>query len=132
MSHNTQKGYIVQYIDFGNCAIVNPRNIYPVEKKFMQLPRLAAQCSLRDIVSVNNSDWSNVDNNALDNCFNADKYECIFHNLNDDQYTISLFHNGQDVGEMLVQRSLAAFATKTSTKMANGENCFFLQIVHIT
>ncbi|XP_014478410.1 PREDICTED: maternal protein tudor-like isoform X3 [Dinoponera quadriceps] len=124
-NNNTHKGYIVQYIDFGNCATVNQNNIYPVEKKFMQLPRLAAQCTLKDIVpSSKNLNWSEVDNDALDNCFNGDKYECTFHNLNGDQYTISLRHNGRDVGDILVQKNLAAFTeklqpTKTSAKVTS-------------
>ncbi|XP_072754733.1 protein tudor isoform X2 [Anoplolepis gracilipes] len=108
--------YIVQYIDFGNCAIVDLRNIYPVEKKFLQLPKLAVQCSLKNIISNNNSDWSKTDNNALDNCFNADKYECILHEFNNNQYMTSLIYNGQDVGDMLVQKNIAAFATKTSVE----------------
>ncbi|KAL6267474.1 hypothetical protein P5V15_000550 [Pogonomyrmex californicus] len=114
VSNYAKDAYVVQYIDFGNCAIVYRDNIYPVEKKFMQLPKLAVQCSLKDIVPNNNNlSWSEVDNNALDNCFNADKYECIFHSLNDNQYIISLNYNGQDVNNMLIERNLATIATKT-------------------
>lgn len=119
--------YIVQYIDFGNCALVNLHNIYPVEKKFMQLPKLAIQCSLRNIVPNNNSDWSKTDNNALDNCFNAEKYKCILHDFSNNQYTISLIHNGQDVGDMLVQKNLAAFATKTSVETC-GKDYFKIHL----
>ncbi|XP_050460512.1 maternal protein tudor-like isoform X2 [Cataglyphis hispanica] len=114
--------YIIQYIDFGNCAIVKLCNIYPVEKRFMQLPKLAIQCSLKDIVPNNNLDWSKTNNNALDNCFNADKYKCILHDINNNQYTISLIHNGQDVSDMLVQKNLASFATKTSVETICGES----------
>jgi hypothetical protein len=124
VSKSTQKdAYIVHYIDFGNCATVNRRNIYAVEKKFMQLPRLAAQCSLRDIVPIDNdSGWSKVDTNAFDSCFNADKYECVFHSFNDNRYTVSLIHNGQDVGKMLVERNLAAFATRAPIETAGGKD----------
>lgn len=129
VSNDAHKGYIVRYVDFGNCAAVNQRSIYPVEKKFMQLPRLATQCTLRNIVPNKNSSWSDVNNDALDNCFNGDKYECTFHDFNGDKYIISLSHSGQDVGDMLVKRNLAAFADKpqptetiTSTEAAIGEN----------
>lgn len=91
----------------------------------MQLPKLAVQCSLRDIVPNNDkSNWSEVDNDALDNYFNADKYECTFHSFNDDQYIISLNRDGQDVSNTLVQQNLAAFDTKTSIETINGENYF--------
>ncbi|XP_011690886.1 PREDICTED: maternal protein tudor isoform X2 [Wasmannia auropunctata] len=122
ISIDTRKdAYRIQYIDFGNCATVHRHNIYPVEKKFMQLPKLAVQCSLKDI---SNSNWLKVDNNALDSYFNADKYECIFHSFKDDQYIISLNNNGQDVGDMLVQQNLAittAVETTGATETSNVE-----------
>ncbi|XP_012223207.2 maternal protein tudor isoform X2 [Linepithema humile] len=110
--------YVVQYIDFGNCAILSQRSIYSVEKKFMQLPKLAVQCSLKDIVPNNNLSWSEMDTDALDNCFNADKYECIFYDFSNNNYTVSLTHDGQNVSDMLVQKNLASFATKTFTETA--------------
>lgn len=129
VSNNAQKGYIVQYIDFGNCATVKQHSIYPVEKKFMQLPKLAAQCTLKNIVPNKNLSWSDVNNDALDKCFDGDKYECIFHSLNGDQYTISLNYNGQDVGDTLVKKNLAAFAEElqpteviTSAEAASGKD----------
>jgi len=123
--------YVVQYIDFGNCAVVNQHGLYSVEKKFMKLPKLALQCSLKDIVPNNNSNWSKMDTAALDNCFNADKYECTFHSFSDNRYTISLTHNGQSVGDMLVQKNLATFATKTSTETACGKDYSNLLIFNI-
>lgn len=131
MSVDTRKSaYVVQYIDFGNCAVVDQHNIYPVEKKFMQLPKLAIQCSLRNIIPNNNKlNWFEVDNNALDNCFNSDKYECIFHSFNDDHYIISLNHGGQNVNDMLVQQNLAAYATETSIETINGKNYFKIHYI---
>lgn len=94
----------------------------------MQLPKLAVQCSLRDIVPNNNSTWSKSDNTAIDNCFNADKYKCIFHDFSDNQYTVSLIHNGQNVGNMLVHKNLAAFATKTSVETVCGKDYFKIHL----
>lgn len=122
--------YVVQYIDFGNCAILSQRSIYPVEKKFMKLPKLAVQCSLKDIVS--NSSLSKMDTDALDSCFNADKYECTFHGFNNNQYTVSLAHNGQNVSDVLVQKNLATFATKTSTETACGKDHSNLLLFNIS
>ncbi|XP_032689380.1 maternal protein tudor-like isoform X3 [Odontomachus brunneus] len=118
VSNSAQKGYIVQYIDFGNCATVKQHNIYPVEKRFMQLPMLAAQCTLKNIIPNKNLNWSDVNNDALDKCFDGDKYECTFHSLDDDQYTISLNYNGQDVGGTLVKKNLAVFAEELQSTEA--------------
>ncbi|CAL7945702.1 unnamed protein product [Xylocopa violacea] len=112
---NKLTGHLIQYVDFGNNALVDPRKIYPVEKKLMNLPKQAVQCSLLNIVPQNNLGWSKVNTQAIDNCFNADKYECIFHDLKDNKYSISLTNNGIDVAKTLVEKNLASFSSETTS-----------------
>ncbi|KOC69222.1 Maternal protein tudor [Habropoda laboriosa] len=112
---NELNGHLVQYIDFGNNAVVNPQKIYPVEKKLMHLAKQAVQCSLLNIIPQGELNWSNVNKEAIDNCFNADKYECIFHDVKDDKYLIELFNNGNDVANTLVERNLASFNSETKS-----------------
>ncbi|XP_047349819.1 maternal protein tudor-like isoform X3 [Vespa velutina] len=102
--------YIVQYIDFGNRALVNKSDIYQVERKLMQLPKQAYHCSLQNIKPFIGSKWSEVNTQAIDNCFNADKYGCLFHNIENDKYIVSLNNCGQDVANILVNKNLASYA----------------------
>ncbi|XP_043252575.1 tudor domain-containing 6-like isoform X3 [Colletes gigas] len=120
---NKLNGHLIHYIDFGNVAVVNSQNIYPVEKKLMHLPKQAVQCSLLNIIPQDGLDWSKVNTNAIDSCFNADKYECTFHDVIDTKHIISLNNNGNDVATQLVQENLASFAsTNKSDGDAKGSN----------
>ncbi|XP_076177543.1 protein tudor isoform X2 [Ptiloglossa arizonensis] len=110
---NKLNGHLIHYIDFGNSAIVDPQKIYSVEKKLMHLPKQAVQCSLLNILPQDGLTWSQVNTKAIDNCFNADKYECTFHDIIDNKYIISLNNNENDVATILVKESLASF-TSTS------------------
>lgn len=119
---NKLNGHLIQYIDFGNSAIVDPQNIYLVEKKFMHLPKQAYQCSLLNIAPLNGLDWSEVNTEAIDNFFNAENYECVFHNIKNNKYLISLITNGEDVANMLVEQNLALFNSKTQINADIEEN----------
>ncbi|XP_076298392.1 protein tudor-like isoform X2 [Lasioglossum baleicum] len=112
---NKCNGHLIHYVDFGNNAVVDFRNIYPVEKEFMHLPKQSFQCSLLNIIPKDGLSWSNVDTKAVDNCFNGDKYTCTFHGVEDNKYLVSLNNNGKDVADMLVEKNLAAFASKAKS-----------------
>ncbi|XP_078047780.1 protein tudor isoform X2 [Augochlora pura] len=118
---NKYNGHLIHYIDFGNNAVVDFQNIYPVEKEFMRLPKQAFQCSLLNIIPKDGFNWSNVDTKAIDNCFNGDKYTCTFHGIEENKYLISLNNNGNDVANMMVEKNLAAFASEAkSDNIADG------------
>ncbi|XP_043528680.1 tudor domain-containing 6-like isoform X6 [Frieseomelitta varia] len=119
---NKLNGHLIQYIDFGNSAIVDPQNIYAVERKLMHLPKQAFQCSLFNIAPLSGLDWSEVNTEAIDNCFNAENYECFFHNIKNNKYLISLISNGKDVANMLVEQNLASFNSKTQINADVEEN----------
>ncbi|XP_015178527.1 PREDICTED: maternal protein tudor isoform X2 [Polistes dominula] len=114
--------YIVQYIDFGNRSLVNKNNIYQVERKLMQLPRQAYYCSLQNIKPYVNSEWSEINPQAMDDCFNADKYGCLFHSIENDKYIVSLTdHEHEDVTRTLVNKNLASYVV-TDTTMSVEDN----------
>ncbi|XP_024937429.1 maternal protein tudor isoform X2 [Cephus cinctus] len=123
---NKLRGHIVRYVDFGNCAMVDPRKIYPVEKKFMQLPKQAMNCSLKNIIPSNGSNWSKANEHEIDKCFDADDYECTFHEVKNGKYIISLNNKGADVGGMMVERGLASYAM--TTPAAAEHACIELEI----
>ncbi|XP_076220717.1 protein tudor isoform X2 [Nomia melanderi] len=119
---NKLNGHLIHYIDFGNSAVVDFQNIYPVEKEFMYLPKQAFQCSLLNIIPKDGLNWSNIDTETIDNYFNDDKYTCTFHCMKDNKYFISLNNNGNDVGSMLVENNLASFSSETKSNDITDEN----------
>ena len=58
MELNKPAGHLVQYIDYGDQAVVHPRIIYSVEKKFMTLLRQEIFCSLKNIAPASGDTWS--------------------------------------------------------------------------
>ncbi|XP_014611434.1 PREDICTED: maternal protein tudor isoform X1 [Polistes canadensis] len=119
---NKNDEYIVQYIDFGNRSLVNKNNIYQVERKLMQLPKQAYYCSLENIKPFVNSEWSEVNTQAIDDCFNADKYGCLFHSIENDKYIVSLNDCEQDVTCTLVQKNLASYVVADTTMSAEDNS----------
>lgn len=105
---NKLRGHIVQYVDFGNCAMVDPCKIYPVEKRFALLPKQAMHCSLRNVSPAAGIDWSKANKHEIDKYFDADKYKCTFHGTKDGKYIISLCDNGKDIGDTMIAAGLAA------------------------
>lgn len=95
----------------------------------MYLPKQAVQCSLLNIVPLDGINWSKVNTKAIDNCFNADKYKCIFHDIKNNKYSISLINEETDVGNMLVEQNLASFNSKTKSDItAEGKIIFIIYI----
>ncbi|XP_033178847.1 maternal protein tudor isoform X2 [Bombus impatiens] len=113
---NKLNGHLIQYIDFGNSAIVDPQNIYPVEKELMRLPKQAVQCSLLNVAPLDGSNWSEANTKEIDNCFNVDNCTCVFHDKKDNKYLISLINNGDDVAKMLAKLNLASLSN-SDTKL---------------
>ncbi|XP_050584863.1 maternal protein tudor isoform X2 [Bombus affinis] len=117
---NKINGHLIQYIDFGNSAIVSPQNIYPVEKELTRLPKQAVQCSLLNVAPLNGFNWSEADTKAIDNCFNVDNCTCVFHEKKDNKYLISLINDGNDIAKMLAKLNLASLSNSdnnTSTSI---------------
>lgn len=128
---NKLNGHLIQYIDFGNSAIVDPQNIYPVEKELMCLPKQAVQCSLLNVAPLDGSNWSEANTKEIDNCFNVDNCTCVFHDKKDNKYLISLINNGNDVAKMLAKLNLASLSnsgTKSDVDV-KGKIIFYISFL---
>ncbi|XP_033209193.1 maternal protein tudor isoform X2 [Belonocnema kinseyi] len=101
------RNYIVQYVDFGNSASVDQRNVFPVEKKYMSLPKQAIRCSLKNVIPVSGGSWSSVNCKEIDRYFDDDNLECTYHEERSDKYLVSLSKNGKEIADTLVAKKLA-------------------------
>lgn len=122
-----KKGPVVQYVDYGDRAMVDLSKIYPVEKKFMVLPKQAVLCGLKNLAPISGSNWSNA--TEIGKVFAAEKYDCIFHELKNDKYLISMKANGVDVGNALVQKGLAVFSSVEKRETLKGNFVYILLIL---
>ncbi|XP_046743365.1 maternal protein tudor [Diprion similis] len=115
---NKLRGHIVQYIDFGNCAMVDPCKIYPVEQRFAKLPKQAMHCTLNNILPASGIDWSKANKHEIDKYFDADKFKCTFHGTKEGKYLISLNNRGRDLAESMITAGLAIDANRVTEKTA--------------
>jgi hypothetical protein len=108
--------------------MVDPCNIFAVEKKFMQLPKQAICCSLKNIAPTTGSNWPN--SAEFSQFFNVERFDCIFHELRNGKYLISLNNNGVDISCALVDKNLAIFSCD-SNNFLTGEYVSIFQMKFI-
>ncbi|XP_043481522.1 uncharacterized protein LOC122510734 isoform X2 [Leptopilina heterotoma] len=109
------RSYLVQYVDFGNKATVEQRQLYPVEKRFMIIPKQGIRCSLKDIFPVDGGSWTNRNSQGVEQyLYDEGEFECTYHEEKDNKYLISLSHNKIDVVKALVEKNHAMFSTPAS------------------
>ena len=95
--------------------------MYPVEKRFMKIPKQALRCSLKNVIPVKGGSWSNINIQEIDKYFDADDLECTFHEEKGDSYLVSLINNGVDIAATLVEKKLALFSVAASVHTPDGE-----------
>lgn len=67
--------YKIYYVDFGNVSTVS--KVWPIEKKFMNLPAQAIVCSLRDVAPPGEAGtWPDAE--AYSNYFDKESFVCKF------------------------------------------------------
>ncbi|XP_023246268.1 maternal protein tudor isoform X2 [Copidosoma floridanum] len=114
---NKPRGHVVQYIDYGDKGLVDPKKIYPVDQRFRTLPRQAIFCSLKNIAPPSGFEWT--DRAEIRQIFSSEKFECIFHELKNEKHFISLTANNVDVAGALVEKNLAKFSPTISNEIIN-------------
>lgn len=79
--------YKVYYIDFGNVSTIT--KIWPIDKKFMNLPAQAIVCSLRDVApSGEAGTWPDAD--SYSNYFDKESFLCRFIDEDENKYVFSI------------------------------------------
>ncbi|CAG4962766.1 unnamed protein product [Colias eurytheme] len=106
--------YIVRYVDFGNKQLVDAKDIWQLDSQLMELPIMAVHCSLVGVLPKDGEWKANTD---IDLCFNAPRYQCIFQEIAEDQYKVSLWNNGVSVADLLVEKQLALPAEHQSVTL---------------
>ncbi|XP_023023151.2 protein tudor isoform X2 [Leptinotarsa decemlineata] len=94
--------YKVYYVDFGNVSTVD--KIWPIDKKFMNLPAQAIVCSLNGIVPCSGS-WSDPD--TYSKYFEKESFTCEFINKDEEKTYVNIFYESQDIAQLLIKDGLA-------------------------
>ncbi|KAJ8954517.1 hypothetical protein NQ318_000749 [Aromia moschata] len=94
--------YKVYYVDFGNVSTIS--KVWPIEKKFMNLPAQAIICSLNAIAPPNGQ-WQDAD--CYSKYFNKDIFECRVVDNDEEKTYVNLIHGNDDIRQLLIQDELA-------------------------
>ncbi|XP_056634538.1 maternal protein tudor-like [Diorhabda sublineata] len=94
--------YKVQYVDYGNVSTIS--KVWPIDKKFMNLPAQAVTCCLNNIAPVGDQ-WDDPD--CYCSYFDKENFTCKFVNKDEEKTFVNLTHNSEDVAQLLVKDGLA-------------------------
>lgn len=119
--------YKIYYVDFGNVSTVT--KIWPIDKKFLNLPAQAIVCSLRDVAPPgDNGTWPEAD--CYSKYFEKDSFVCRFIDEDENKWVliissfkaviiiifrtyVNLLCNTEEISDILVRDGFAV-STKSS------------------
>lgn len=93
----------MQYVDFGNVAVVDGEKIWQIESRFMEMPVQSVRCGISNIKCVTD-DWKSEE---VDKIFNKESFVCVFDDFKDDKYNVQLWENDIDVKNQVIEAGLA-------------------------
>ncbi|CAH1130130.1 unnamed protein product [Ceutorhynchus assimilis] len=94
--------YKVCYVDFGNVS--NVTKVWPVDKKFMEMPAQAICCALSGICP-NGENWP--DAATFNQYFSSECYKTIFVEKYEERTYLQLWNNQDEISQLLLQANLA-------------------------
>lgn len=96
----------VQYIDYGNWDTVGNRDVFAVDKKFLELPKQSVRCKLS--VKPVEENWPSP-GSPLDQYFEYEEYTCNFVNYAEETnvYDVELKSGEKDISDEIIQAGFA-------------------------
>ncbi|KAM6432709.1 tudor domain-containing protein 15 [Rhynochetos jubatus] len=108
----------VQFIDYGNEAVVSPSKICRIQKKFLTLPRLSVHCFLSRVKSASDESWTSKSTNCFVTKINNKPVTCKFLEQHGEQWEIDVICDGESMSVDLQKKH----TRWQSTPMHNQEN----------
>ncbi|XP_062474882.1 tudor domain-containing protein 15 [Pezoporus occidentalis] len=98
----------IEFIDYGNAAIVSPSKICRIQRKFLTLPRLSVHCFLSRVKSVPSESWTNKTTSCLVSKTNNKPVICKFLQQHGEQWEIDVICDGKFVSNDLLRKKCRA------------------------
>lgn len=98
----------IEFIDYGNAAIVSPSKICRIQRKFLTLPRLSVHCFISRVKSVPTESWTNESTSCLVSKTNNKPVTCKFLHQHGEQWEIDVICDGKSVSNDLLQKKCRA------------------------
>ncbi|XP_053919388.1 tudor domain-containing protein 15 [Cuculus canorus] len=96
----------VEFIDYGDAAVVSSSKIYQIQKKFLTLPRLSVHCFLSRGKSVPDENWTEKSTSYFVSNINNRPVACKFLQQHGEQWEIDVICDGESMSNDLLQRKV--------------------------
>ncbi|NXL92518.1 TDR15 protein, partial [Alectura lathami] len=94
----------VEFIDYGNTAVVSPSKICRIEEKFLTLPRLSIHCSLSRVKNYPDESWTVENTSDFISKVDGKPVTCKFIEQHGEQWEVDIIY--VLIGEVLLQEYL--------------------------
>ncbi|XP_075564620.1 tudor domain-containing protein 15 [Pelecanus crispus] len=94
----------VEFIDYGNAAVVSLSEICRIQKKFLTLPRLSVHCFLSRVKTVPDESWTNESTSYFVSKINNKPVTCKFLQQHGEQWEIDVICDGRSMSNDLLQK----------------------------
>ncbi|NXU50842.1 TDR15 protein, partial [Turnix velox] len=85
----------VEFIDYGNTAVVSSSNIFRIQKKFLTLPRLSVHCFLSEVNNVPDESWTNTSTSYFVSKTKSKQVICKFLQQHGEQWEVDVICDGE-------------------------------------
>ncbi|NXI93479.1 TDR15 protein, partial [Psophia crepitans] len=97
----------VEFIDYGNTAVLSPSKIRTIQKKFLTLSRLSIHCFLSRVKGVPDESWTNESTSYFLSEANNKPVACRFLQQHGEQWEVDVICDGRSMSrEILLQEYL--------------------------
>ncbi|XP_071598136.1 tudor domain-containing protein 15 [Heliangelus exortis] len=98
---NSENSFEVEFIDYGNAAVVSRSKISKIQKKFSTLPRLSVHCFLSRVESVPDENWGS---SSFVSDIMSKLVACKFLQQRGDQWEVDIICEGKSMSDDLLQK----------------------------
>ncbi|NWY60830.1 TDR15 protein, partial [Chionis minor] len=95
----------VEFIDYGNAAVVSPSKMCRIQRRFLNLPRLSVHCFTSRVNSVPDESWTNKSTSHFVSQINNKQVTCKFLQQHGERWEVDVILDIL-IGEILLQEYL--------------------------
>ncbi|XP_010124741.1 PREDICTED: tudor domain-containing protein 15-like, partial [Chlamydotis macqueenii] len=116
----SRNSFEVEFIDYGNTAVLSPSKIYRIQEKFLTLPRLSVHCFLSRVKSCPDENWTSKSASYFVSERNNKPVACRFLQQHGERWEVDVIFDGKSVSNNLLQKK--GKTRRQNTPMCNQEN----------
>ncbi|XP_014812240.1 PREDICTED: tudor domain-containing protein 15 [Calidris pugnax] len=115
----SRNSFEVEFIDYGNAAVLSASKICRIQKKFLTFPRLSVHCFLSRVKSVPDESWTNKSASYFLSKTNNKQVTCKFVQQHGEQWEVDIICDGESMSQDLQKKCRT---TWQNTPMCNWGN----------